>query len=306
MAGIMGGQRSAVSAPATTRYLPGSGFFTPDRTGRQGPLATACIPSLRTASSAASISTAGRAPWSAPRQLLLDIVGGRGRAGGDRQSPPSTCRRPPVTLRAERASATCWALELPAAEVERILPGLGLGVDCTAPTGWTAACPAGALISRIEVDLIEELARVHGYDRLPAALRAPPLAAAAQARAQPDLAPAAPSPGGAWLSGSDHLQLCRSASMQALFDPRAAACAGNPISADMAVMRTTLWPGLVKAVQYNLQSPAAACACLKPACASCRAGRPASRNPCWRWWSPAASPAGSLGVPAGSRSISST
>ena len=50
-------------------------------------------------------------------------------------------------------------LELPAAEVERILTGLGLGVAATAD-GWTCSVPSWRFDIAIETDLLEELARV--------------------------------------------------------------------------------------------------------------------------------------------------
>ena len=97
-------------------------------------------------------------------QLLLDIVGGE--AGPmievvGRDLPA----RPDVTLRAARIEKLL-GFEYGAAEVERILSGLGLGVTAT-EEGWTCSVPSWRFDIAIEADLLEELARVYGYNRLP-------------------------------------------------------------------------------------------------------------------------------------------
>ena len=110
----------------------------------------------------------------------------------------------------------------------------------------------GTLGPRRLNDLLEELARVYGYNRLPvqhirADLEIP-------ARDERELSPR-------------HLRRHLAARgyreaitysfieprLQAMFDPEQAAVPlKNPISADMSVMRTSLLPGLVSAVQHNL------------------------------------------------------
>ncbi len=56
--------------------------------------------------------------------------------------------------------------DMAAAEVERILAGLGLGVTAT-EDGWTCAVPSWRFDISLEADLLEELARVYGYNNLP-------------------------------------------------------------------------------------------------------------------------------------------
>ena len=50
--------------------------------------------------------------------------------------------------------------------MERILSGLGLGVTAT-DEGWICTVPSWRFDIAIEADLLEELARVYGYNRLP-------------------------------------------------------------------------------------------------------------------------------------------
>ncbi len=104
----------------------------------------------------------------------------------------------------------------------------------------------------LEVDLIEELARLYGYNRLP--VRYP------QARLAPKGKPEAK----VGLSKLRRQLVARGYQEAITFsfiDPKLFELfhpgveplqLANPISADLAAMRVSLWPGLVKAVQYNL------------------------------------------------------
>jgi phenylalanyl-tRNA synthetase beta chain len=104
---------------------------------------------------------------------------------------------------------------------------------------------------RREVDLIEELARVHGYEKLPST--------------RPQIEMSAPSvPEGrvsesrlrATLVDRDYQEVITYSfvdpKLQALLDPATAPLMlANPISVEMAAMRTTLWPGLIQTILYN-------------------------------------------------------
>ena len=248
MAGIMGGEASAVSGD-TTNILLEAAFFTPDLLA-----GIARSYGLHTESShrfergvdfELQLQAMERAS-----QLLLDIVGGEAGPIEHAVSTQHLPERSPVTLRAARIGKML-GMELPAVEVERILSGLGLGLNPT-NEGWICSVPSWRFDMEIEADLLEELARVYGYNKLPAShIRA-------------DLVmPARP---------ETHLsirQLRRHISargyreaitysfvdpkLQHLFDPDVKPVAlANPISADMSVMRTSLLPGLVGAVMRNI------------------------------------------------------
>jgi phenylalanyl-tRNA synthetase beta chain len=139
-----------------------------------------------------------------------------------------------------------------AAEIERLLGGLGLGVSTQADGQWQIEVPSHRFDIRLEVDLIEELARLYGYNRLP--VRYP------QAR----LAPQAKAEARSELPALRRLLVARGyqeAITYSFIDPKwfelfnpgvEPLLLANPISADMAAMRSSLWPGLVKALQHNL------------------------------------------------------
>ena len=74
-------------------------------------------------------------------------------------------------------------LQLPAADVVQMLSALGLGVSDEASGSWLVQVPSHRFDISLEVDLIEELGRLYGYDRLP--VRYP------QARLAPEARPEA-------------------------------------------------------------------------------------------------------------------
>ncbi|MGP1665767.1 MAG: phenylalanine--tRNA ligase subunit beta, partial [Rhodanobacter sp.] len=118
--------------------------------------------------------------------------------------------------------------------------------------GWTFAVPSWRFDISIEADLIEELARVHGYDKVPLAVPVARLAL------QPE--PEALTP----LKRIRHALAARgyqevvtysfvAPELDAVLSSGSATpvVLANAISQDMSVMRTSLWPGLVKTLVHN-------------------------------------------------------
>ena len=247
MAGIMGGQRSAVSAGSTDIFLEAA-FFTPDLLAGK-----ARSYGLHTDSShrfergvdfELPVAAMERAT-----QLLLDIVGGEAGPIQEVVASGSLPQRPDVVLRAARIEKVL-GFDLPAAEVERILSGLGLGVTAT-NDGWTCTVPSWRFDIAIEADLLEELARVYGYDRLPVTHIHADLVIPAKPETTLSIR---------YLRRHMAARGYREAitysfvdpGLQQVFDPETAPVAlSNPISADMAVMRTSLLPGLLNSVLRN-------------------------------------------------------
>src|SRR5690606_12903599 len=83
----------------------------------------------------------------------------------------------PIALRRARI-ARVLGTTIADAEVERILRALGMQVSATAD-GWQVTAPSRRFDIAIEEDLVEELARIHGYDRIPATIPAGPARVAA-------------------------------------------------------------------------------------------------------------------------------
>ena len=247
MAGIMGGQPTAVGDNTTNIFLEAA-FFTPDLLAGKARSYGLHTDSSHRFERGVDFELQVEAMERAS-QLLLDIVGGEAGPIQEVVSTSDLPARPDVVLRAARIQKLL-GFGLAGAEVERILSGLGLGLTAM-EGGWTCTVPSWRFDISIEADLLEELARVYGYNRLPVThIRA-------------DLViPARPETGLSLRSVRRHLAArgFREAitysfvdpGMQQMFDPeRAPVALSNPISADMGVMRTSLLPGLVAAVLRN-------------------------------------------------------
>ncbi|MDP3978309.1 MAG: phenylalanine--tRNA ligase subunit beta [Pseudomonas sp.] len=249
IAGVMGGEHSGVSDKTCDLFLESAFFDTIAIAGK------ARSYGLHTDS---SHRFERGVDWQLAREameratgLLLEIVGGE--AGPiievvDQQQLPSIA---PVTLRAERIEQML-GLKMDDAEVVRLLAALGLGISADGEGQWQVTVPSHRFDISIEVDLIEELARLYGYNRLP--VRYP------QAR----LAPQPKAEAAVELPALRRLLVARGyqeAITYSFIDPKLfelfhpgvePLMLANPISADMAAMRSSLWPGLVKALEHNL------------------------------------------------------
>jgi len=182
-------------------------------------------------------------------ELLVAIAGGKAGPVVEAVRENDLPKRNPVSLRRDRLRRVL-DIEVADAEVERILSALGMKVERTAD-GWRAAPPSWRFDIEIEEDLIEEVVRVHGYERVPT--RAPrgelvvPPVPEARVRAGALRAQ---------LTARDYVEAVSFAFLDAAtlkqwkLDAGAVALA-NPLSAELGVMRTSLLPGLVSALVAN-------------------------------------------------------
>lgn len=248
MAGIMGGEHSGVSDKTTDLFLESAFFDTIAIAGK------ARNYGLHTDS---SHRFERGVDWQLQREaierataLVLEIVGGE--AGpvieqADNAALPSLEK---VTLRTDRITQML-GMAMDAAAVEGYLRGLGMIVTADGDGQWLVDVPSHRFDIKLEIDLIEELARLYGYNRLPVSAPKAELNLTPRPEAQGEL------PQLRRLLVARGYQEAITYSfvepgLNKLFDPAAEPLAlANPISADMAVMRTTLWAGLSKAVQYN-------------------------------------------------------
>lgn len=249
IAGVMGGEHSGVSATTRDVFLE-SAFF--DQIAVAG---KARSYGLHTD---ASHRYERGVDWQLAREameratgLLLEITGGEAGPITETVSEQHLPSIAPVTLRAQRVEQML-GLVIEDAEIVRLLTGLGLGISADGAGQWRVAVPSHRFDISLEVDLIEELARLYGYNRLP--VRYP------QAR----LAPQPKAEARAHLPELRRLLVARGyqeAVTYSFIDPKQfelfnpgvePLLLANPISNDMAAMRSSLWPGLVKALSHNL------------------------------------------------------
>jgi phenylalanyl-tRNA synthetase beta chain len=118
--------------------------------------------------------------------------------------------------------------------------------------GWVFAVPSYRFDISIEADLLEELARVYGYNRLPTRSLAAPL----DIEPHPEAKMGLPALRNQLIARGYQEAITYSfiePKLSALFDPEVSPVVlRNPISADMAAMRTSLMPGLVSVLRNNL------------------------------------------------------
>ncbi len=248
MAGIMGGRPTAVSDQTKNIFLEAA-FFSPLSLAGK-----ARAYGLHTDSShrfERGVDYLGQlAAMERATRLLVDIVGGEAGPITEVVVDEHLPLTPEVTLRESRI-ARMLGMALDASEVERILEGLGMAVTRT-EEGWHCRVPSWRFDISLEADLLEELARVYGYNRLPVSVVRASLHMAERHESklpQRELRRHLAVRGYREAITYSFIE----ASLQQRFDPDMAPVAlTNPISADMAVMRTSLLPGLLSAVLHNV------------------------------------------------------
>ena len=248
LAGIMGGAGSAVGE-GTRDVLLESAFFAPAAISGRARGYGLHTDSSHRFERGVDPGLQVRAIERATR-LLLDLAGGRPGPVVEALSPGDLPRRVALLLRRNRVRQVL-GLALPDADVEDILTRLGMEVSPTAE-GWEVLPPSSRFDTVLEVDLIAEIGRIHGYDNIPVA-HAPTVAATrAPAETAFDLDRARLA-----LVARGYQEVITysfvSPELQSLVDPgRPVLALANPISAELSVMRTGLWPGLLQAARQNL------------------------------------------------------
>jgi phenylalanyl-tRNA synthetase beta chain len=181
-------------------------------------------------------------------QLILDICGGECGPMDDQQ--PAMPERKPVTLRVARA-AKVIGLPLTQAQCSDVMRRLGLAYTEGEGT-ITVTPPSWRFDLAIEEDLIEEVIRVHGYDKLPATAPLAPV----RARVRPETQRGTHDVRRA-LAALDYQETIAFSFVEERWERELAGNTDpirvlNPIAAPLAVMRSSLIGSLVAALRHNL------------------------------------------------------
>ena len=248
VAGVMGGHRSRVT-DATRHLFLESAFFAPEAIiGRARKLGLHTDASHR--------FERGVDPALPERALerltalLIEVVGGHAGPIVRAEHGVSLPRPPAITLRRERL-ARVLGMAIADERVGAILRGLDMQVDDHV-VGWTVVPPSRRFDLSIEADLIEEVARVHGYDAVPTRLPSVGgrVAAPTEARVADAVFRSVLTTRG--YVEAINFSFVPPGWLEAWRLSDAAVALANPLSADLAVMRTSLLPGLVDAIRRNL------------------------------------------------------
>jgi phenylalanyl-tRNA synthetase beta chain len=249
LAGVMGGGDSEIS-PETRRVLIEAAWFAPEgirRTSRRHGLKTeASYRFERGADPGMVVPALDRCA-----QLVAQLAGGTVRPGVV-DAHPRPFRPAEVALRWRRP-AELLGMDVPRAESERILRGLGFEERGADAEGARFAVPSWRQDVSIEEDLVEEIVRTKGYDAIPETLPRPgvdtpalPADAEALARVRGALEAAG-------FSEAVNFSFVAPAELAAFAGEGEAVPLRNPISAELAVMRTSLVPSLLRDVALNLR-----------------------------------------------------
>jgi len=182
-------------------------------------------------------------------RLIMDVAGGTPGPVIEAVLPQHLPQPQAIALRRARL-ARVLGTHVADAEVARILSALGLSVETTTD-GWRVTAPARRFDLAIEEDLVEEIARIHGYDAIPTTLPG-----GATRLVSPSETRSSEHDARRQLVARDYLEAINYAFVDAdllatwqLADGGVALA--NPLSAELGVMRTRLLPGLVAALGRN-------------------------------------------------------
>jgi phenylalanyl-tRNA synthetase beta chain len=247
LAGIMGGAATAVADKTTDIFLE-SAYFTPEAiAGKSRELGFGSESSFRFERGVDFKET--QRALDRATELVIGICGGR--PGPISEACAALPERPPVQLRLGRMERML-GIKLDKQHAGDILRRLGFAFT-PGERGYTVTPPSYRFDIAIEEDLVEELARIHGYDRIPAAVPA------AAARMLP--APESTRTRAAIRSRIALRDYCEIVTYSFIdraweedfcgnTEPVALA---NPIASQMGVMRSSLMPGLVTSIAFNVR-----------------------------------------------------
>jgi phenylalanyl-tRNA synthetase beta chain len=244
LAGIMGGEHSGINDATTDLFLE-SAFFAPDAiAGKARAMGFSSDASYRY-ERGVDFELQRKAIERAT-QLILDICGGRPGPVVEAVAAEHLPKRSPVRLRCARA-AKVIGIALAPTQIEALLKGLGLG--CARDPGndgdFVVTPPSHRFDIAIEEDLIEELARLHGYDNIPAPPPQARMAMLPQTESR-----RMPSDVRRLLAGRGYHEVVNFSFVEAGWETDFCGNAmpitlANPIASQMGVMRSSLIGGLV-------------------------------------------------------------
>lgn len=246
MAGIMGGEATAVTLDTTDVYLEGA-FWWPEAImgrARRYKFSSEASHRFERGVDFASITE----HLELTTRLLIDICGGQ--AGPLDDQTVNLPAREPVRMRLDRCHRV---LGVPVSrdEVERIFTSLGLPCRIEDGDVFVVTPPSYRFDLFIEEDLIEEVARVYGFERIPDI----PPRARAKMRMQPETLQG-PHALRARLAGLDYQEVINFSFVEEAWERDYAGNTDpirlvNPIASQLAVMRSSLIGGLVANIVHN-------------------------------------------------------
>jgi len=249
LAGIMGGEESAVSETTTNIYLE-SAFFVPEKI-----MGKARTYGLHTDSShrfergvSPDVQLKG---LERATQLIIEICGGKVGPVTDVATQDNLGKRSAIHYQRSRTKRHL-GIEVDDARVEDIMTRLGCQVE-KSDNGWMITPPVFRFDLATPEDVVEEIARIYGYDNIPAVLR--PMEPLISVKPETQVREEA-------LQSVLVARGYQEAITYSFVPPEVESLltAGapqiklaNPISEELSIMRSTLWSGLIPALDKNVK-----------------------------------------------------
>jgi len=248
LAGIMGGLDSSVQSDTTNVFLEAAYFPSISMAGKArsyGMHTDSSHRFERGVDPELQVRAIHRAT-----ELLLEIVGGKAGPVIDVANTKFLPVSNPVNLRFARINRLL-GIKVSEDEVVAMLKGLNMRLE-SQDGGWMVTPPAYRFDINIEADLIEEVGRMFGYNNIPGTREL----AHASMESFSESSKTVNQVRDVLVSQGFYEAVTYSfvsPEIQSVLDPGQQTLAlSNPISTDMSVMRTRLLPGLVQALQHNL------------------------------------------------------
>lgn len=246
LAGIMGGEPTSVTDTTTAIFLE-SAFFTPDAiAGKARRIGLSTDSSFRFERGVDFGNTASALERAT--ELVLSICGGQ--AGAVTQSVATLPVRNQVRLRYARLQSVL-GIDIPYATVGQLLTQLGF-VFTELDQVFSVQAPTYRFDIAREEDLIEEIARLYGYDKIPAITPHANLAMLEQSERRLNVAALRDAMQSQGYQEVVTYSFVEEAWERDLLGNASPIPLKNPIASNMSVMRSGLWGGLLDVLSYNL------------------------------------------------------
>lgn len=248
MAGIMGGSSSAVQEETRDIFLE-SAFFNPLSIAGVARRYGLCTDSSQRFERGVDPQLQSRALERAS-ELLQMIVGGRPgpmvTAGNDKYKPQTVKLMFPV-----KKVKQLTGVDIPFEQIKFLLQSLGMSISEQSPQVLAVEVPSYRFDIAIEEDLVEEVIRLYGYDKLsaePAVSVIQPGSPSKTERLTASLSQ--------WFSHRGYHETISysfvdPALQESLAPQNEALSLLNPLSSELSQMRVSLWPGLIASMVYN-------------------------------------------------------
>jgi len=248
LAGVMGGENSAVDDSTKDLFLE-SAFFKPEaiagKARSYGLHTDSSHRFERGVDTQLQVHALERAT-----ELIREICGGEVGPVVEQKTAAHVDELAPIHLRFDQIKRVL-GIEMSVEDVSEIFQRLGMEVKVY-NDGWLIKPPSFRFDIAIEADLLEEVVRVYGYNNIPRTRPSYHAIIGSQAEAKNSLSTIKKS----LVSRGYFEAICYSfvdPAWQKIIDPQTPTISlANPLSSEMSVMRTTMWPGLLNALKHNV------------------------------------------------------